>query len=124
MDKLRDSHIEEFFSRFLANKNGKVLIAIDEDKKEIIGYIAFSIKQRPRFYKIKRVGYIHGLMVHKDYRRKGIGKQLMDNALKFFIKHDVKYLYLETSVDNINAINFYKELGLEPLRIEFIGKCK
>lgn len=48
------------------------------------------------------------LFIHNDFRRKGIGKQLLDFALCNY-----KITNVEVNEQNIQAINFYKKEGFE-----------
>ena len=53
-------------------------------------------------------------MVHEDYRRQGIGQQLIEHALKFGKEQGCKVAFVATM--SLQAPEFYKKLGFE---IEF-----
>ena len=119
VDDLRDSDIVEFFSRSIESEDGATFIAVAEDR--IVGYITIAVRSQPGFYRVKRVGAISGLMVHKDYRRRGIGSQLFDRAVAFFEEKGVKYFTLYTATANQAAIRFYAQRGLAPLQDRHAG---
>ena len=122
IETLKDEFLKEFFVKSLDNENSNVFIAIEQDK--IVAYISFNIKSRLSFFKIKKVGEISGLMVNKEYRKKGIAKQLLEKTIEWFKSKNINHYILETSSKNDGAIKFYTSLGLNPLRTQLIGKIK
>ena len=122
LDKLKDKDLKSMFVESLKDKNSKTIVAIDNEKT--VGYIIFSIRERPPFYKIKKRGHVSALLIHKDYRRKGIAARLLDEAKKWFKSKGVKYFDLETSINNLGAVKFYSKSNLKQLRHQFIGEAK
>lgn len=120
IDNLTDEGIKRYFSMWLDSDEYASYIAYDDEK--IIGYINVYITSQPDFWKIKRIGDVSGFMVHKDYRRYGIGKALFDRAIEFFGDHDIEYYTLYTSVKNQSAIEFYLDQGMKPLYTHLYGK--
>lgn len=51
------------------------------------------------------------IRVHPDFRRKGIGKVLLDEAKAFAHTRGCKYLKIETQNTNIRANRFYESQG-------------
>ncbi len=92
----RDSLFQEFeisFSRFIVS----VLSG------EIIAYtIVWEIHDELQLNKIA---------VKKEYRRKGIGKSLIDFIMREGIKKNHKIIYIEVREKDHGARSFYKELG-------------
>ena len=120
IDNLNDKDIIDYFNRFIDIEERKAFIAIAAGK--VVGYITVYVRDQPSFWQVKRVGDISGLMVHKDYRHKGIASQLMSNAIDFFMEKEVKYYTVFTSVNNIAGIGFYKQNGMEPLYTTMVGE--
>lgn len=120
VDDLRDSDIVEFFSRSIESEDSAAFIAVAEDR--IVGYITVSVRSRPSFYRVKRVGTISGLMIHKDHRRRGIAGQLFARAVDFFEEKGVKYFTLYTATANQAAIRFYEQHGMAPLQTIMMGQ--
>jgi len=58
-----------------------------------------------------KVGYISTVMVHPNYRRKGIARKLMKNALDYIQKKKMKRAVLHVVSTNVPAKNLYTELG-------------
>ena len=53
------------------------------------------------------------IAVHPDYRKQGIGYNLVDKLIDLLKAKDVISLSLEVRVSNENAINLYNKLGFE-----------
>ena len=122
--------ISKFFLHKGKNKRaeqGRPWIYIDEineydgdyenGESKIVGTIGLHVSENSR---LRHSGSI-GIMVHKDYQGRGIGKKLMatiidlaDNWLM------LKRLELGVFIDNTRALKLYKSFGFE---IEGTKKC-
>ena len=120
IDDLRDSDIVEFFSRSIESDDGVTFVAITEGR--IVGYITLFVRSQPSLYRVKRVGAISGLMIHKSYRRRGIASQLFDRAVAFLQDKGIKYFTLYTATTNQAAIRFYEQHGMAPLQTVMLGQ--
>jgi len=117
--QLNESSIVDHFSRWLDDENGDTFIALAGNR--IVGYITVYVREQAAYWSVKKVGDISGLMVHKDYRRRGIASQLLAQARDFFAQHAVRYFTVYTAVENKAAIAFYKHSGLVPLYATMVG---
>ena len=61
--------------------------------------------------------HITNLAVHPDFRRKGVAKLLLFDALEQCYKEKIKYLTLEVRVSNEGAINLYESFGFKSLGV-------
>jgi ribosomal protein S18 acetylase RimI-like enzyme len=120
-DNLTDKDISGRFLQSLESDHSTTIIAVVAD--EIVGYASVVIRDQPAFYKIKKVGSISALMVAEEYRRRGIGTRIMEEAKLYFRQHGVKYYTFFTAVGNESAIRLYKKLGITPLHTSFLGKA-
>jgi ribosomal protein S18 acetylase RimI-like enzyme len=120
IDRLCDDDIVDHFSRSLNSADGATFIAILHGRT--IGYITVSVRAQPSFYKIKKVGTISGLMVHKDHRRKGIANRLLAESIAFLEEKGVEYFTVYTATANKIAVKFYERNGMTPLHITMIGE--
>jgi ribosomal-protein-alanine N-acetyltransferase len=76
----------------------------------VVGYIIFWIRYEDE-------GHIISLAVDKNYRRKGIGAELVNYAVDIFKKCNVREIKLEVRIGNRGARKFYKEMGFEEKEI-------
>ena len=58
-----------------------------------------------------RRGYIHHLAVHANYRRQGIGRQLVDQCLATLQKVGIQKCHLFVFNDNVEGIDFWESVG-------------
>ena len=58
-----------------------------------------------------RRGYIHHLMVHPDYRRKGLGQSLVSRCMFALTRIGIQKVHLFVYEDNAAGMNFWESLG-------------
>lgn len=120
VEDLRDDDILAFFSRSLGSEDHRTFLALDGGR--IVGYITVAIRSQAPFYQVRRYGTISGLMVQPAYRRQGVARGLMAEAVAFFAERGVRYYTVYTAVANEGALRFYEQEGLAPLQTVLIGR--
>jgi len=102
----------------ILNNPEKPVFVYETDNK-VAGY-AFCISQRHINDNILtdiKTLYIDDLCVSKEYRGKGIGKELYYYVLDYARKNDFYNLTLNVWYDNTSALKFYENLGLNIQKI-------
>ncbi len=87
----------------MSGENSIFLMAFDEDKA--VGYVGLSA--------VLDEGYMGNLAVIEEYRRKGIGRSLMNELLRICKDKDFSFVTLEVRESNLPAIKLYLSLGFE-----------
>lgn len=85
----------------------------------VVGYIMCRIElgfSEIRRFNIIKKGHIVSIAVLSECRMRGIGRALVDEALKGMKEYNVKECYLEVRVNNISAINLYRKLGFKVVK--------
>ncbi|MDW8433901.1 MAG: GNAT family N-acetyltransferase [Aquificaceae bacterium] len=59
------------------------------------------------------VGAIHELVVLPEFRRRGIGRSLVEKVFEYFREKGLEKAELWVGDENTEAMNFYKKLGFE-----------
>lgn len=77
---------------------------------DVIGYVV-SDTARPWG---TEVGHIKDIAVHPEYRRRGIGKRLLERALTVLLVEGVTRVKLEVRASNERAIALYEQYGFSP----------
>jgi len=67
-------------------------------------------------------GWVYYLAVDPAYRRKGLGRQMMEAAEKWLADHNAPKIQLMVRDDNVQALGFYKALGYETQPVVTIGR--
>ncbi|MBZ9687385.1 GNAT family N-acetyltransferase [Clostridium estertheticum] len=119
IDSVEYEDISGYFNSWLNNDNKAAFLALLDDR--IIGYITVYVKNQASFWKIKQIADISGLMVEKSMRKYGVASELMKAAMAFLIDKKIDFFTLFTSSNNIEAIEFYKKIGMETLYTHLMG---
>lgn len=84
-------------------ENSVFLMAFEGENP--IGYVGLSV--------VFDEGYMGNLAVVKAYRKKGVGRALMNELINDCIKLNLAFATLEVRESNTPAVNLYKSLGFE-----------
>lgn len=98
---------ETSFFNELYNQHSIAMVAAT--KERIIGYICAKY--------VAGEGHILNLAVHPDFRKKGIAKELVENAIEHLKKSGCRFLYLEVRASNDAARKLYEGFGFKVVGI-------
>lgn len=102
------SDFDEFWSytilkNELCSDNSLYFVAVKNN--DIIGFAGIKI--------ILDEAEIMNIVVHKNYRKLGIGSLLLENLIFESNKHDVKVVHLEVNSNNVAGIKLYEKYHFE-----------
>jgi ribosomal-protein-alanine N-acetyltransferase len=107
---LPEHYSHSFFIELLIDSPETFLVA--ELNNKIIGYI--MCRTEHGFSAVKKMRFaIVSFAVLDDYRRKGIGKCLLEEAIRGMQSRKCSEAYLEVRTNNDAAIELYKNLGFD-----------
>lgn len=115
---------EEELAKIINNENTPVFVADDGEK--IVGY-AFTKKEitiGDKSLTDRRVLYLDDLCVDENIRGQKIGTFLYDHVVDFARKNAFDSITLNVWELNKGAKDFYKKLGLTPLKTTLEQKLK
>ncbi len=103
--------IEGMYSR-----NPNYFFVAEDDSGQVTGFITgYERKGLPesvlRTWNAKKVGYIDLMAVDSRYRRKGIGRALMNTLLDHFQRNGIDIVNLDVPTEQEAAVELYKKLG-------------
>lgn len=105
-------------------ENGKCYLALENDN--VVGLIMGIIPKYEEYdyldYKCPKRGIITELVVSKNIRSKGIGKQLMDTMEEYFKNEKCEYVLVDVFAYNDRAISFYSRQGYHDRMVTKIKK--
>lgn len=113
---------EQAYNNYKSNiENDWIYVACVDNK--IVGYMTCWInKKRPWLeYDVLEIG---NLYIQKEYRRLGIGTELINKAKSICKDNEIKYLKIEVLDDNKEAQRFYQKHGLYNYVIEQYAKIQ
>ncbi|MCA9383679.1 GNAT family N-acetyltransferase [Candidatus Dojkabacteria bacterium] len=117
--------LKKEFSAYLesAISAGTPRILVSKKEEHIIGFITFELSNADYFdAAIKQYGSVIELFVHKDYRREGVGKSLMNEVEDYFRQQGISHIELQCSSFNDIALDFYQKSGYKNSQTLLIKK--
>lgn len=105
-----NSHIISTFLKNASQEDGEYYVAMSPDN-EIIGISALKSDLVKGFE-------IIGLVVHKDYRSKGIGKALVEKGINIANEKGFKAVDISVFADNKTMLLLLIKMDFKPVRIE------
>jgi len=116
---LPENYPEWFFEEHLERWGEAFYVA--EILGKVVGYVMSRVEFGAPYVvegTIVKKGHIVSVAVLEAYRRRGIGRRLMEHALRALKEvYDCKEVYLEVRVSNIPAIKLYEKLGFRKVRV-------
>lgn len=112
---------KEVFDYCLEPQNHR-FIDVCKHEGKIVGLIDYVISEDPPFpgVNIWKGIFIGNIIVKREYRRQGIGTKLINYIREVKCpENNLTEIGLEMEAQNINALNFYKKLGMVEARIKF-----
>lgn len=111
---------EKEIEEVMGNKEREIIVAVNE-KNEICGLVIFKIKEIKDKSNLKDAKILHigKIGVDEKYRRKGIGKLMMEEINKIAKKLKCDRIELDCWSFNEGAIGFYKSQGMKIQRLNF-----
>jgi ribosomal protein S18 acetylase RimI-like enzyme len=107
---VKSTHFKSHFSKFTfemrmedLNKRDHLVVYVAEDNNERIGYCIASVDGL--------VGEIDSLFVKNEYRKQGVGEEVMTRALKWLEEQNCKTIRVSIAEGNESALNFYRKFG-------------
>lgn len=111
-DKLRESLVNKtIIKQFEA---GIILIDIIKENNNTLGFIIYQIDKENSDWKERLgSGFIREFYIKKEFRQKGLGSMLLNNAELNLKKLGAKEVYL-TSSEKVYVKKFYESNGYKP----------
>ncbi len=92
---------------------GKLIVARHGDK--IAGYVFIYYYHQSAHFSEVQAPFLEDLMVHPDFRQKGLGKELLQKCEEEIKKQGGKELTFAVLASNQQAIDFYTKNGYEKI---------
>ncbi len=100
----------------LASPANLVLVA-ESDEGELLGWIHGVLSQ---FLESDRRVEIGGLVIDKQYHRKGIGRDLVERVEAWGVEHGVLQVLVRCQTKRAEAHTFYGSLGYAPAKTQTV----
>lgn len=101
-------------------KKSKITLVAEEE--EVIGFIQVDIKNNDDFFRMKKFAMLSACVVDINHRKKGVAKQLTEEAVKEVKKRNVKYMKTECYNVNKDAMRAWEKLGFQKISTNLLRK--
>ena len=122
-------HFKNRFQNMSWNKRKNTLLekskdifweyVIDKSNNNIVGYCVSSIEKNDN-----KTGEIDSIYIDETYRKSGIGKQLIKNAVLWLNSNNIEIQKLSVGVGNEQVLDFYSQFDFYPVHIVLQRKKK
>jgi ribosomal protein S18 acetylase RimI-like enzyme len=107
---------QSYINSFLEKEHARIFICKNEST--IVGFIAGEVIDcHLPLSAIQKVGYISGAYVKKEFRGKGVLRNLENMIIEYFRKLKIEYIELNYLVENVIAGKSWTKLGYKPYRM-------
>ena len=103
-NELKYEKFKEIYKLKLNDENSYYIVAIEDDK--IIGILTSELQLK--LHRAKKQSFIEDLIVDKEYRNKGIGKALLQNAVDYAKSKDCNVVELTCYIKDEDTHRFYE----------------
>ncbi len=110
------NHVESLIS----SENASLLVA--EMDGRVAGYMIGLIEKPRPFLKLEKIGRISDAYVDFEYRKKGVGRALLNRLLEWFRSNGVEYITLSVDVRNRAGYSFWRKMGFEDWMVRMIRR--
>ncbi|WP_132004288.1 GNAT family N-acetyltransferase [Mesobacillus foraminis] len=101
--------VAAFLRDRISHSESVILIAYEGEKA------AGFVQLYPTFTSIgmQKAYILNDLFVKKEFRRRGTGKALLDEAFQFGVNESIRFIILETAPENHAAKALYESMGMQ-----------
>lgn len=100
---------EDYLHLLLRRTDTLPLVAVEDGV--VAGIATGRLVTLPGFFEISRRGHIQDVYVRPAFRRRGIGRKMVEEILTWMRRNRVNLIELTVATDNPEAIRFWEALG-------------
>jgi ribosomal protein S18 acetylase RimI-like enzyme len=106
----------EYYQRSVLSRlpDPQTRVLVSEVDGKVVGYVLWMIVNiTPEMFVPIRSGFLADICVTANYRRHGIGRELVERLVLWFQSQEIPYFEWHVSEKNQNAVRFWKSIGGE-----------
>lgn len=106
-----------FILGMLDRDDARIVVAVEGGR--VVGYGVGRISMLPAFFEWRRRGYLHDVVTREPYRRRGVGRGVVEALLAWMQECGALTAELTVAVLNEEAVAFWTRLGFAPYMHHF-----
>ena len=104
----------KYLRESISSKDHHLFVARHED--DIVGYIFGAVRHHPDIIRDTRYGYIIDVVINREARKRGAGRELCSKLLGLFRQKGITEVQLQARRGNIGGEAFWRKLGFRVVR--------
>ena len=104
-------HMEKYLRDSMNSQGAIVLVALDNG--HVVGYSISGIRKYPPIFQREIRGVIDDMAVIYDYRRKGVGGEMLSRIRQWFDSRNIDRIELSVAAKNQIGYSFWKKHGFQ-----------
>jgi ribosomal protein S18 acetylase RimI-like enzyme len=105
-----EESFRQFLTRIAASQSDVIVLAADVGG-EIAGFLVGMIRERTPVFVRSTHGYITDIYVDPRFRRRGIGRRLVEAAEEWFAARGMDHVRLQVAAANEAGLAFWRSVG-------------
>ncbi len=110
-----------FIKSMINSPNSDYILVIEDEK--VIGYALIEERESPYkeydSFTEDHYAFIYELVILPEYRNKGYGKKIIDEATIWAKSRNLTSIELNALCNNYSALAFYERVGFETFQVKF-----
>lgn len=120
LQKPKEKEVRREFGRML--KKPRHIFLVAEDEERITGFQYGFVN----YYKVdgrkNYFGYLDTLVVSNNYRGRGVGTRLIQEAIRWFKRRGLGWAVLQVDDKNDAAVRLYKKISFYPTELKMVKR--
>ncbi|MBO3460578.1 GNAT family N-acetyltransferase [Aetokthonos hydrillicola Thurmond2011] len=113
-----EKRYERFLKQLITDERGVFFVAEDED--QLVGFLIATVESETPIYILEEFAFIHDLWVEPEYRRKGIARDMIMQAVEHFRQIGIEQIRLDTAAVNQPARRLFASCGFRISTVEML----
>jgi ribosomal protein S18 acetylase RimI-like enzyme len=93
---------------------------VAELDNRVVGFVHGQIIERPEIFKVEVMGRINEVAVHREFRRRGVGRTMVLALEDEFAARGIEHTHLMVDAANPDAQELYRRLGYSVRELHLI----
>lgn len=110
-DELNEQEHREEMHQIYGNPDTQLVLVAECETGEIVGFLEASIRPFAEDCVTDKVGYLEGWFVKPEFRKKGIGRALVEEAEDWARSHGCMEMASDSEISNELSILVHSRLG-------------